>query len=247
MAKADRAVSLGISVLIVIVLILIVGFGVFLSTNLTTGVVSSRPSTQTFIHQLTQSPNPSVTSVATITIGSIVTFTVITTQVPAVTSTCYATSQNATQPVNETECGAPPYIMPLNTTLTQTADNTTTVVVANLGGVSAMRFELLQDFSISANGGVYPSPYLSGTILFISNSTTAVSPVTLQYLVNETGSTVQTLSKPNDVPNGENWAYMWKSGANSVPIVSGKPYLITFIITYADGLTQSESIVLIAD
>jgi hypothetical protein len=163
------------------------------------------------------------------------------------TSTCFALPQNATQPVNGTECGAPPNIFPLNATLTQIADNMTTEVVANLGGASAIRFEISPGFGLCASNCGYPSPYMSGGILFFSNSTTAVSPVTLQYFVNGTGSSVQTLSKPSDVPNGQNWGMTWKSGANGVSIISGKPYLITFVISYADGTTQSESVVLIAD
>ena len=38
-------------------------------------------------------------------------------------------------------CGVPPNTLPLNTTLTQTTDSTTTVVVENLGGASTMRFD----------------------------------------------------------------------------------------------------------
>ena len=143
-------------------------------------------------------------------------------------------------------CGVPPNTLPLDTTFTQTTDNTTTTIVENLGGASAMRFEL-QEFSLCASNCAYPSPFMSGMILFISNSTTAVSPESLQYFVNGTGSSVQTLTRPSDVPNGQNWAYVWKSGANGVSVISGKAFLITFVITYADGITQSASIVLIAD
>ena len=83
-------------------------------------------------------------------------------------------------------------------------------------------------------------------ILFISNSTTSVSPVSLQYFVNGTGSSVQPLTKPTGIPSGQNWAMVWKSGSNGVQVISGKAYLITFLVTYQDGITQTESIVITA-
>jgi hypothetical protein len=108
-----------------------------------------------------------------------------------------------------------------------------------------IRFEL-QEFSLCTSNCVYPSPYLSGTLLFISNSSTSQQPTSLQYFVNGIPSGIEQITPPANVPKGQNWAILWKSGANNVNVISGNTYLITFKITYEDGIAQNDSVTLTA-
>ena len=54
------------------------------------------------------------------------------------------------------------------------------------------------------------------------------------------------MSIPGDVPPGESFSEVWKSGAG-YNLIPGHPYMITFVVTYADGVTQIESFILIAN
>jgi hypothetical protein len=53
------------------------------------------------------------------------------------------------------------------------------------------------------------------------------------------------MSTPSNVPPGESFGDVWKSGAG-YNLILGHAYTITFIVTYEDGVTQSESVILIA-
>jgi len=134
------------------------------------------------------------------------------------------------------------YHMVLNysTTYTIVTDNTSTTISANFGGASTPRFEL-QEFSLTAYNSLMRASYLFGYVVFNSS----VAPISIQYLVNGTGGDPQAISRPIDVPPGQSYADVWKSGAG-YNLVSGHEYTITFIVTYEDGVTQSESVILIA-
>lgn len=79
-------------------------------------------------------------------------------------------------------------------------------------------------------------------IVFIST----IQPTTLQYFVNGTPSEIQQITQPTNLPKGQNWALSWKGGANGVTVISGDAYLITFKITYQDGIEQNDSVTLVA-
>ena len=132
------------------------------------------------------------------------------------------------------------------TTFTQTqpdAFTTETVIVANQGGASNMRFGLFGFRIVTTGCGIYQSgPHMSGWIIFFQNYTTVVSPQSLQYFVNGTGSNVQPLNA-NDIGHGT----IWGSGTNNQSITGGAPYRITFVIGFQDGITQSESMVISAE
>jgi len=132
-------------------------------------------------------------------------------------------------------------VLSYSTTYTVKTDNTTSTVLANFGGVSGPRFEL-QEFSLAAYNSFLHASYLFGYVVF--NST--VAPTSIQYLVNGTGGDPQPFSRPSDVPAGENYTDVWKSGGG-YNLVAGHVYTITFIVTYEDGISQSESIVLTAN
>lgn len=132
-------------------------------------------------------------------------------------------------------------VLNYSTTYTVVTDNTTTTVFANLGGASGPRFEL-QEFGLSAYNSLVGGSYLFGYVVFNSS----VAPTSIQYLVNGTGGDSQAISRPGDILPGQSYSDVWKSGAG-YNLVSGHAYTITFIITYEDGVSQSVSIILIAN
>jgi hypothetical protein len=130
----------------------------------------------------------------------------------------------------------------VNYSISSTTNNNQSGSTLAVSSAALPSFEL-QGFSLCASDCVYPSPYLSGMIEFLSNGNTNLKPLSLQYSVNGTTPSTVSLTFPSNVPAEANWSIWWKSGADGAKIISGDSYLITFTITY-NGIDETNSLVL---
>ena len=96
-----------------------------------------------------------------------------------------------------------------STTYSETQNNSTVVLYANLGGASTPRFEL-QDFSLLAYNSFIHASYLYGLVVF--NSTT-VQPTSIQLLVNGTWWRTSAVVNAQQCSARTEFADLWKSGA----------------------------------
>jgi hypothetical protein len=124
---------------------------------------------------------------------------------------------------------------PLNTapvTYISPVTSATTVSTATTGVNSIS----LQGVRLCASVCIYPSPYLSATILV--NGSVPLS--TLRLLINGTDEGITTTTNTMT-----NYALLYK-GQPTMPILDGKTYVITVVATFQDNSTYTASATVVA-
>ena len=95
----------------------------------------------------------------------------------------------------------------------------------------------LRNFSLCSSNCVYPSPYLSGEILF--NGSAPVS--SLHLLVNNTSEDYNYFN--NSITH---FSYLYKGSFQNPPVVSGQTYWIKFAATFKDNTEAEVSTLVVA-
>jgi hypothetical protein len=125
---------------------------------------------------------------------------------------------------------------------TSTTTPTSSITISSTGSsFQSKNFIFINSgMSLCSGNCLYPSPYLSGTV-FVNSS---VPLKTLQLYINGTYE-----GTSNYTSNFTNYAIGYKSSPTnqSMPIVSGRTYLITLFATFQDESVSSASIVVVAD
>lgn len=118
-------------------------------------------------------------------------------------------------------------------TTTSVSTQTRTIIVVKQSSI------MLQGFSLCSSDCNYPSPYLSGIILF--NGTAAVR--SLRLIVNGTDEGVEPWSGINLTT----FALGYKGGFQNPPVVKGDVYVIRFVATFQDDSTATAVTTVVAD
>jgi hypothetical protein len=95
----------------------------------------------------------------------------------------------------------------------------------------------LRNFSLCSSNCVYPSPYLSGEILF--NGSAPLS--SLHLLVNNTSEGYNYF---ND--STTHFTYLYRGSFQNPPVVTGQTYWIKFAATFKDNTEGEASILVVA-